>query len=89
MSALNITFSQTLVGNNGQYVQPGVWVDAVYFTDSGATANWTQLVANGVLQTGNLSITLPEVYSGGKVYLLVWSGTPTSTDRRNPIAATS
>lgn len=80
MTALNITFSQTLVGNNGQYVQPGVWVDAVYFTDSGGTANWTQLIANGVLQSGNLSITLPEVYSGGKVYLLVWSGTPTSTD---------
>lgn len=77
MTQLNITFSQSLVGPGGTYLQPGVWVDAVYFTGSGA--NWTQLVENGVAQTGT-SITLPEVYSGGKVYLIVSSGPSTSSD---------
>lgn len=82
MTQLNVAFSQTLVGNSGQYLQPGVWVDAVYFTTSGGTttANWSQLVANGVLQSGNLSIDLPTAYNSGKVYLLVWSGASTTTD---------
>lgn len=81
MTQLSIGFSHTLANNSltGLYQQPGVWVDAVYFTNSGGTANWTQLVANGTLQN-DLSVTLPQSYSGGKVYLLVWSGAPTSTD---------
>ncbi|MFO1158651.1 MAG: hypothetical protein U1E60_07415 [Reyranellaceae bacterium] len=86
MTTLNVAFSPTLVGpltsGTPLYIQPGVWVDAVYFTTSGGTttANWSQLVANGVLQSGNLSITLPTAYNGGKVYLLVWSGASTTAD---------
>jgi hypothetical protein len=80
MTNLNLKLSPTLVGTTGTgglYNQPGVWVDAVYFTSSGA--QWTTLVANGVASSNAASIALPQIESG-KLYFLVSSGASTTTD---------
>ena len=69
MTTLNLSLSTTLQTTLGN---AGVWSYAVYFDDNGA--NWTDLVLNGVVQNADTSsITLPEPYSGGKVYFLVQS----------------
>lgn len=72
MTTLNVNLTSALQTTLNQ---PGVWAYAVYFTDSGATANWTSLVANGEIQGGGTTgIALPAPYVSGKVYFLVVSG---------------
>jgi uncharacterized protein DUF4114 len=53
--------------------QPGVNAYAVFFDSTGAP-HWTTLVDDGVV-TATSNITLPDPYKGGKVYVLIQSGT--------------
>jgi len=78
MTTLNVDLTTTLQTTLGQ---AGVWAYAVYFTDGGATPNWTSLVENGVIQnSGSSAISLPAPYVSGKVYFLVVSGNPDGTN---------
>jgi hypothetical protein len=73
-TTLTVTLSEQLQQtlSNTTNGQVGVW--AVYFTDSGNTANATALpVEGGGNPEAATTITLPTPFDGGKIYFLVQS----------------
>lgn len=75
MTNVKFSFSPTLTS---ELQQTGVYAYAVsFYTPSGgvSTAGPTAtLVSNGAIQTGNLSMTMPEAFPSGVVYVVIQRG---------------